>query len=306
MLHTLAPTECDADRWTDEFDLVEGAEHVARVIDGAVVAGVRGQVAEILNLLETQRPDVVFNLCEAPLGRPSLEAPAAALFEWLGMAFTGCGSETLALCRHKPRMNAVLAAQGIAVPREGVYPAIVKPAEEDGAAGVHVDSICDDAQAVDRAKARWSGPVVVQEFLPGREFAVALWGSSEPEFVSIGETVFLNGMRLNTYAAKWEPESAEYLNTPLNYGTELGAPLRAAVITAARGAWHASGARGYLRVDVRCNAQGTPCVLDVNPNPAIGPGIGICRAVEEAGWDWARFVRLQLEWARDRQGPDGR
>jgi len=41
-------------------------------------------------------------------------------------------------------------------------------------------------------------------------------------------------------------------------------------------------------------------VLDVNPNPAIGPGIGICRAVEEAGWSWRRFVRLQVESAHDR------
>lgn len=300
VLHTLAPSDCDVNRSSDEFDLVEGAEHVASVVDGAVVTGVRGDVAEILSVLQAQRPDVVFNLCEAPLGKPSLEATAAGLFEWLGIPFTGCGSETLALCRHKPRMNAVLAAQGIAVPREGVYPAIVKPADEDGAAGVHADSICDDAQDVERAKARWSGPVVVQEFLPGREFAVALWGRSGPEFVSIGETVFLNGMRLNTYAAKWEPESEEYLNSPLNYDTELDTPLREAVIAAARGAWVASGARGYLRVDVRCNAQGIPCVLDVNPNPAIGPGIGICRAVEEAGWEWARFVHLQLEWARDR------
>lgn len=300
MLHTLPPNDCGADRTSDEFNLVEGAGHVASVIDGAVVAGVRGDVAEILSLLQAQRPDVVFNLCEAPLGKPNLEPAAAGLFEWLGMPFTGCGSETLALCRHKPRMNAVLAAHGVAVPREGVYPAIVKPADEDGAAGIHADSICDDAPAVERAKARWPGPVLVQEFLPGREFAVGLWGRSEPDFVSIGETVFAGGLRLNTYAAKWDTESAEYHNSPLNYDTELDAPLRERVIAAARGAWVASGARGYLRVDVRCNAEGTPCVLDVNANPAIGPDIGICRSVDEAGWEWARFVHLQLEWARDR------
>jgi D-alanine-D-alanine ligase len=300
VLHTLPPADTGAQRWRDEFDLDEGAEHVASVLAHAVVAGVRGDVAEILGLIDVHRPDVIFNLCEAPLARPDLEPHAAALFEWLGLPFTGSGSETLALCRHKPRMNAVLAAQGIAVPREGVFPAIVKPADQDGSAGIHVDSICADADAVQRARARWPGAVLVQEFLSGREFAVALWGRRGPEHVSIGETLFRGDLKLNTYESKWDTESAEYADSPLDYRTGIDAALREQLLAAARGAWHAASARGYLRVDLRCNAQGVPCVIDVNPNSAIGPGIGICRGVEEAGWEWADFVRLQLESARVR------
>jgi D-alanine-D-alanine ligase len=222
------------------------------------------------------------------------------LFEWLGVSFTGSGSETLALCRRKPRMNALLAAHGIAVPRQGVFPAIVKPAEEDGSAGVYADSICGDEQAVVRARRRLSGPVVVEEFVAGREFAVSLWGGAAPEHVSMGETLFRNGLQLNTYAAKWDTESTEFADSPLDYGTQLDPVLRERIAAAARGAWHASGARGYLRVDVRCNSDHEPVVLDVNPNPAIGPGVGMCRSVEEAGWEWSAFVRCQLEWARDR------
>lgn len=298
VLHTLPPADPGAGRWREEFELDAGAEHVASVLDHAVVAGVRGDPVEILGLIEAHRPDVIFNLCEAPLARPDLEPHAAALFEWLGVPFTGSGSETLALCRHKPRMNAVLAAQGIAVPREGVFPAIVKPADQDGSAGIHADAICADAAAVQRARARWPGAVLVQEFLPGREFAVSLWGRRGPEHAAVGETLFRDGLMLNTYASKWDTESAEYAGSPLDYRTQIDALLREQLLAAARGAWHAADARGYLRVDLRCNAQGLPCVLDVNPNPAIGAGIGICRSTEEAGWNWADFVRLQLESAR--------
>jgi len=300
VLHTLPPSECGIDRGPDEFALQETAEHVASVLDHAVVAGVRGAAAEISGLVEAQQPDVVFNLCEAPLGQPSLEAHAAALFEWMGVAFTGSGSETLALCRRKPWMNAVLAGQGIAVPRAGVFPAIVKPADEDGSAGIRANSVCDDADAVQRARARWAGPVVVEEFVEGREFAVSLWGRTTPDHVSIGETLFRNGLRLNTYAAKWDCESAEFADSPLDYTTEVEPSLRQSIVAAACGAWHAARARGSLRIDIRCNAQGMPVVLDVNPNPAMGPGVGICRAVEEAGWTWECFVRRQVEWARDR------
>ena len=300
VLHTLPPAECGSGRSTGEFELNAAAINVASALDNAIVAGVRGEAAEILSLVEAQRPDVIFNLCEAPLGKPGMEAHAAALFEWMGMSFTGSGSETLALCRHKHRMNAVLAAHGVPVPRAGVFPAIVKPADEDGSAGIDVDSICEDAAAVQRARARWPGPVVVQEFVDGREFAVSLWGRNTPDHVAIGETIFRNGLRLNTYAAKWEPESADFADSPLDYRTEVDASLREGVVAAARGAWRASEARGYLRVDVRCNAQRAPVVLDVNPNPELGPGVGICRAVQEGGWTWEHFIRRQVEWARDR------
>jgi D-alanine-D-alanine ligase-like ATP-grasp enzyme len=52
-----------------------------------------------------------------------------------------------------------------------------------------------------------------------------------------------------------------------------------------------------MRVDLRLDEAGAPRVLDVNPNPELGPGVGICRAVQEAGWTWEQFVRQQVEWA---------
>jgi D-alanine-D-alanine ligase len=220
----------------------------------------------------------------------------AALLEWAGVRFTGSGSETLALCRHKDRTAAVLIAAGIPVPRRGGFPCIVKPADQDGSAGIDHDSICEDATAVARACARASGPVVIEEFLPGREFVVSLWGPREPEHVSLGETRFQQGLLLNTYAAKWEIDSADYANSPLTYDVDLDPPLRATIVGAAQGAWRAVGARGYARIDVRLDADGQPRVLDVNPNPEIGPEVGIHRAVLEAGWTWERFVNAQLAW----------
>ena len=142
-----------------------------------------------------------------------------------------------------------------------------------------------------------AGPLVIEEFLPGREFVVSLWGQRQPDHVSIGETLFQHGLRLITYAAKWDIESADYANSPLSYAVELDDPLRAAIVAAAQGAWRAVAARGYARIDVRLDAAGQPRVLDVNPNPEIGPEVGIHRAVLEAGWTWPRFVNAQLAWA---------
>jgi len=296
ILHTLPPKVCAADRREWEFDLQYTVEGLAGALAEAVPAAGYGEPAEIAGLIHCHKPDVVFNLCEAPLGRPDLEAHAAALFEWMGVRFTGSGSQTLALCRRKDHTNAVLAANGVPVPRTGVFPCIVKPADEDGSAGVYADSVCEDAAALERARARLPGPVVIQEFLPGREFSVTLWGSREPEFVGIGEMTFLNGLRLVTYESKWDLDGEDYAKT-VNYGVDLDPALRGAIVSAARGAWRATGVRGYGRVDVRQDHRGEVRVMDVNPNPEIGPWSGIRRALQGAGWTWEEFVRKQVEWA---------
>ena len=297
VLHTLPPEATEPGRRIAEFDLLSSAEGVGAALPGAAVCAVRGEIREILDLLARHAPDVVFNLCEAPLGRPQLEAHVAALFEWAGVRFTGSGSQALALCRRKDLTKAVLAGAGVRVPRAGVFPCIVKPAAEDGSAFLHADSVCTDEAEAARVLARLPGPAMVEEFLPGREFAVSLWGRSDPDYVSIGETAFLGEVRLRTYAGKWYEEHEDYRNTPLVYDSGIDAALFEAVAGAAKDAWRATGLRGYARIDVRLGPDGLPCVLDVNPNPALNPGVGVHRAAEEIGWTWEEFVRCQVNWA---------
>ena len=298
----MPPEAPGADRVVDEFNLNDAALNVASALPDAAICGVRGDVREILALLELHQPDVVFNLCEAPLGRPDLEAHVAALMEWLGVRFTGCRSETLALCRRKDLVNPVLRDAGLPVPSavdfaRPVFPCIVKPQAEDGSAGLSQDSVCENSEELARTIARVQGPKIIQEFLPGREFAVSLWGRCQPDHVAIGETVFQKGLRLITYAAKWHVQSDEFANSPLFYNTNIAPSLREAIIAVAQDSWRAVGARQAIRVDVRLDAEGNPRVLDVNPNPEISPGVGICRAVQEAGWRWQEFVHKLVEWA---------
>ena len=302
VLHTVPAENLDSSRRVAEFELDHTAAHVASVLQDAIVCGVRGNVREVLALIDAHRDFVVFNLCEAPLGRPDLEGHIAALFEWCGVRFTGCSSETLAFCRRKDRVKALLASHGIWVPADvelcrPSFPCIVKPADEDGSAGMFRDSVCDTPGMLTWALARLPGRVLVEEYLPGREFVVSLWGEHEPDNVSIGETVFQNGFRLITYEGKWNTDSADFADTPMEYHTEISEALRSEIVKSARRTWAAVGARHCLRIDIRLGGDGAPRVLDVNPNPEMGPGAGICRAVQEAGWTWERFVRSLVEWA---------
>ena len=143
---------------------------------------------------------------------------------------------------------------------------------------------------------------MIEEFVPGREFAVSLWGGNAPEYVSIGETLFRNGLLLNTYAAQWNWERAP--SSPIRRWTT---PPRWKLCYA-NGSWRRRtgpgtppGARGYLRIDIRCNAQGLPVVLDVNPNAGRGSRSRYLpiRSRKPDG-PGSRFVRRQVEWAYDR------
>jgi D-alanine-D-alanine ligase len=296
VLHSLPP-DGPPMRSPFEFHLDESARAIADVIPNARVAGARGDLSEIAELIATHRPEVVFNLCEAPLGRSDLEAHVAAALEWLGIRFTGCSSETLALCRRKDRTKAVLASHGITVPVAGTFPCIVKPADEDASVEINVRSVCETPGQMEAALARLRGRPLVEAFIPGREIMVALWGRSRPEYFSYCETQFQNGLRLNTYASKWDEGCEEFANSPYFYST-LQPELRDRIFAVAAAAWEAVEARGYLTVDVRLDAAGEPVVLEVNPNPNLGAGVGIVRAAEEVGWTWESFLRQQVEWAR--------
>src|SRR5262249_40489821 len=151
------------------------------------------------------------------------------------------------------------------------FPCIVKPADEDGSMGIDEHSVCDTHDALARAMTRLSAPIVIQEFVPGREFVVSLWGCWRPDYVSLGETVLPKGLRVTTYAAKWKTDTADFVNYTVDYDIELDPSLREAIVDTARATWRAVDARHALRVDIRLDARDVPHVLDVNPNPAMAP-----------------------------------
>ena len=117
----------------------------------------------------------------------------------------------------------------------------------------------------------------VSPFVAGREFAVSLWGATEPEHVSIGETLFLDDVRLNTYASKWDTESAEFAKTPLDYRTDVDAALREQVVAVSRAAWRAA-ARPVTAADLNSRP------LPVTSYCHCGSGRSLCIPVSRGGF----------------------
>lgn len=288
-----------------------------------VLVAFGGNVADWLVELATGPFQLVFNLCEGLSNQAAGEPVAAGLVEILGLPMTGASSDMLALCLRKDRANAVLRASGVPVPewilaRPGVrrgpwrrYPAIVKPAGEDGSFGISSDSVVADRLAletvVSRGCAQW-GRMVVQRYIAGREFNLAIVGGRVLPHAEIDFSRMRPGLPpVVTYAAKWEHGSPEDRGTVPRCPARLPARLAARLTRLAEQVWAAVDGVGYGRIDVRVDGRGTTFVTDVNPNPDLGVQAGLARQAAAAGWSYldliARIVDDALARARPVAGP---
>jgi D-alanine-D-alanine ligase len=264
--------------------------------------------------------DVLVNLCEGFYGRPQWESNVAAVFELLGMAFTGNNSRTLALCQDKYRAKAILAAQGLPTapsqlvtsadqPLELRLPVIVKPNSEDASLGIYPESVVHDAAnfAVQarRVLEKYNQPALVEAFIDGREFNVAVYENTVPEALPVSELDFsalpATSPHICSYEAKWFEDHALYNATPPICPAPIDDSLRGKLQEAAVGAFKAMGCRDYARVDFRMDGKGRLFILEVNPNPDISLNAGFARALKAANVPYESFWKTMLGNARKRK-----
>ena len=249
---------------------------------------------------------VACNLLEAPPGRPQLHTAATAALEILGVPFTGSSAAALGLTTDKLATRAVLAAEGLPVATGGRFepdrpilldrvqpPWILKPAWEDASVGLEGNPVCaTPAEAIARCRslnARFPGqPVLLEQFLPGREFNVSLLaGPRGVEPLPIAEIAFVDFPAdvpaFVGYEAKWATGSFEETHTVRRFPGGDDARLLARVRDLAVACWEPCGLAGYARVDLRLDEAGDPRILEVNANPCLSADAGFVAAATRAG-----------------------
>ena len=281
--------------------------------------------------LRDARPDIVFNIAEGLHG-PNREAHVPAICEFYGIPYTGSDPLTLALGLDKERTKEVLAARGIRTPRWTVaggsagglngrrlrFPVIVKPLFEGSSKGIDSGSLRWDRKST-LERVRWvvegyDQPALVEEFLPGREFTVAVLGNGpgarvlppvEIRFDSLPE----GAPPLYGWEAKWVWDTPEAPLSIFECPAPLDAGLLAAIENATLGAYHALGCRDWARIDLRLDAAGEPHVLEVNALPGIlpDPRQNSCfpKAARAAGLGYEEMILAVLDAGLRRLGMGG-
>lgn len=306
-------------------DVVRVASALGHALDqaGAQVEplAVQGTQLDFVQTLERLHPDLVINLCESLAADSRGEMAVPCLLDLLGLAYTGSGALSLGLALHKHKAKELLRARGVSTPPFHVchrledvlavdlpWPLIVKPAREDASVGIDFDSVVHDraglARAVEQVLRTFQQPALVEQYIAGREIYVPLLGNGPARAaLPLSEIQFGKAFEARphivSYRAKWEAESPECIDSP-SVLCELDEALEARLVQTAFDAFEALECRDYGRVDLRVAADGTPYVIDINPNCDLHPQAGFAKAAAAAGLDYSALATQLVEIALER------
>ena len=291
-----------------EFDTRETVNALAGAIErlGHRVERIEvsGPASRTVARLEAFGPDLVFNTAEGRRGR-FREAFFPALFDELGMPYTGSDAYALALTLDKQLTKLVLAQHGVPTPRWQYvdeprqlqvnalrYPVMVKPNFEGSSKGITQDSVVEDPlrlhEVVQEALARYPAGLLVEEFVAGRDVTVPFLEVAAPERKGVLQPVEY----LIDEAAAATRRYAIYdyeLKTRLDRHVTVRAPARLKRSQAERiqamceTVYRVLGIRDLGRIDLRVGDDGNVHFLEINALPSLEPGAGIYAAAALEG-----------------------
>ncbi len=266
--------------------------------------------------------DIIFNLCESAFGKSGFEMHVAALLELYGLKYTGSGPLTLGLALDKGLTKDILNSRDIMTPEYAVlkdppqklkrslkFPLIVKPLREDASIGIDSGAVVKTMKGLKKRVEfiinTFNQPAIVEEYVDGREFNVALLGNgkdiralppSEIDFTEFPEDL----PKICCYEAKWSVESPLYKKSKPVCPANIPESLRDELAGIALKAYETMRCRDYARVDMRVGEDGNIKVLEVNPNPDISRDAGLARAAKAAGLDYSKLISgiVAAAWAR--------
>src|SRR6267143_4241604 len=279
--------------------------------------------------LRQARPDIVFNIAEGFHG-VNREAHVPAICEFYGIPYSGSDPFTLSLCLDKARAKETLAFHGIPTPKFVVvrkpeelraaseklrFPLFVKPLHEGSSKGITDSNLCRDVEHLleqtEFLLENYNQPVLVEEYLPGKEFTCAVVGNGDEATVLpiVGmnfETLPEGAAPIYSFDAKFVWDRPENPLDIFQCPARITAPLRKSIERVTLDAFRVLGCRDWASIDVRLDGADVPNVLEVNPLPGIlpDPADNSClpKAARAAGIGYDELIQSCLKYAAERQG----
>jgi D-alanine-D-alanine ligase len=268
-----------------EFDHPSTIDVIAKAIEacGFKVKKI-GNVLNLLERLDSLKVDIVFNISEGLEGR-NRESQVPILLEIADIPFVGADALTLGLTLDKVMAKKIFIAERIPTPKffeiesvEGLvntdhcrFPLIVKPRFEGSSKGLsdssRVENMEELKKQVEYVIKTYKQPALVEEFISGQEFTVAIVGNDPQEAMPVVQIKIDGKLQLNdkfyTFA-RISSDRLEYI-CPAKISGELTAKLQELALKT----YKAVECRDFGRVDFRVDKEGEPYVLEINPLPSL-------------------------------------
>lgn len=259
--------------------------------------------------LKQEKIEVVFNAIHGLYGEDGL---LQGTLEMLGIPYTGSGVLASAMAMDKAISKRMFLSKGIPTPRSRLYnrqdvdicsiikeiqvefgvPVVVKAAAQGSSIGV---IIVEDALNIESAVTeafKYSGHIVVEEFITGKELTVSILGSDQPKALPIIEIVPQSGRY--DYSSKYTKGATEYI-----VPARLDAKVSENIQNIALEAYKLLGCRGIGRVDVMLSAENQPYVLEINTIPGMTATSLVPKAAAAIGISFADLCEQILVMVND-------
>ena len=288
----------------------EVADALTKLGHEPVMYEIDGTVKSLVGLARVDC-DLVFNLCESFADDDTADFKIAGFLELIGKQYTGSGTHGLMLAQDKAIAKKIFAFHGIHTPtfaksfrgrldfsHDLEFPVIVKPAREDGSIGIEfsavVSSIRELMERMDWLHAHFDSPVLIEEYIEGRELYVSVLGNEASAALPVVE-LDLSDLpegtpRIAGTEVKWERGTDAYKKTKLRVPEDLSEGVLAEIQETAVTACRALEIRDYARADLRLTPEGRIYLLEVNPNPWLHPTAEFALAAKQAGRDYVSLI----------------
>ncbi|MEP6991538.1 MAG: ATP-grasp domain-containing protein [bacterium] len=290
---------------------------------------VAADVTAVIEAVRAVDPALVFNLAESFDGKSALESNVAALLNLIGLRYTGSSPAALLMAGDKSLTKKVLSFHGILTPQFATvyrgaldhvgdlsFPLIVKPPQEDASLGITSKSVVRDIRellgTMDSLQREFQSPVLVEEFVEGREFYVGVLGNASPVALPVIELDFSAFPADRPHVASWEAKwgeggtgdegetGEEFAGTRSIFPTDVPAELLTRMQAVSIEAFNALRLRDYGRVDLRVTADERIYVIEVNPNCYLERSGEFARAAAESGIPHEALIARIVELAQGR------
>lgn len=305
-----------------EWDSMETIEAVQSALESAghEVDLIEADTEAYARLSEL-RNEFVFNLAEG-LGGSSRESQIPAMLDMLGIHYTGSDPVTTGICHDKSRCKEILSYYGVpntpfvisddpdSFRMAGSFPKFVKPLHEGSSKGIYNTSLVtnnsDLRSEISRIKDCYNQPAIIEDYLPGKEFTVAMLGNGAdtkalPVIEINLDTVPEGFNRIYSYEVKWFFDTRESKLDIFRCPADIPESLYRQIENVCLDAYRVLRVRDWARIDIRLDSNGIPNVVEVNPLPGIlpDPADNSCfpKAARQAGLSYNEMINAVLNEA---------
>lgn len=264
---------------SDTINAIEGTLHEL----GFDTARVGNIFNLTLCLSRNERWDMVFNIAEGLRGF-GREAQVPSLLEAYSIPYAFSDPLTLSITLHKGVTKRVLRDHGLPTPHFFVvertsdiknvsipFPLFAKPIAEGTGKGIdnrsRIGNIGELRHVCEDLLERFNQPVLVEAFLPGREFTAGIVGTgADARCLGVMEVIFRHGPGSDVYSFYNKDNYKEMVEYRLA-DDKVAEKVRRIALSA----WRALGCRDAGRIDLREDANGLPQLIEVNPLAGLHP-----------------------------------